>query len=57
MRNTGILIFLVGIYVIINSGSFRDVLLGKASVSFLNPKAAKNVGPRVRGGSYADSDS
>jgi len=38
MRNTGILLFLVGLYLVINSGSFRDVVLGKADITFLNPK-------------------
>lgn len=44
MRNTGILILLAGAYIVINSGSFRDVLLGKARISFLTPKDAE-VGP------------
>lgn len=37
MRNTGILLFLVGIYVVVNSGSFRDLVMGKAKVGFLTP--------------------
>lgn len=40
MRNTGILLFLAGIYIVINSGSLRDLVFGKATISFLNPKDA-----------------
>lgn len=58
MRNTGILLFLVGVYLVLNSGSFRDVILGKADISFLNPKGSnsdKSSG-RVRSGSWDDDE-
>lgn len=42
MRNTGILLLLVGIYIVINSGSFRDLVFGKASLGFLNSKQSSN---------------
>lgn len=35
MRNTGILLLLVGIYIVVNSGSFRDLVFGKAEIGFL----------------------
>jgi len=38
MRNTGILFLLAGIYVIVNAGSFRDLIFGKAKIGFLTPK-------------------
>lgn len=38
MRNTGILLFLAGLYIVINSGSFRDLVFGKAEIGFLTPK-------------------
>ena len=38
MRNTGILLFLAGIYIIVNAGSFRDLVFGKAKIGFLTPK-------------------
>ena len=41
MRNTGILLFLAGIYIVINSGSLRDLVFGKAHISFLNPKSGE----------------
>lgn len=40
MRNTGILLVLVGIYIVINSGSFRDLVKGTATLGFMNPKSA-----------------
>lgn len=46
MRNTGIVLFLIGIYIVLNSGSLRDVVFGKASVSFLNPQERKTGGSR-----------
>lgn len=42
MRNTGILLFLVGIFMVINAGSFRDLVFGKATISFLNPRTGSS---------------
>lgn len=39
MRNTGIVLLLIGIYIVINSGSFRDLVFGTAEISFLKPSA------------------
>lgn len=52
MRNTGILLFLVGVYLIWNSGSFRDVLLGKARLNFIDLSTARTipVGSEDKGG-------
>lgn len=52
MRNTGVLLLLVGIYIIVNSGSFRDLVFGKAEIGFLTPSAKG----RAVGGSYADDE-
>lgn len=41
MRNTGILLFLAGIYIVINSGSLRDLVFKRAHISFLNPKSGE----------------
>lgn len=38
MTSTGILLIIIGLFVVINSGSFRDIVAGKASFGFLNPK-------------------
>lgn len=48
MRNVGWLLLLAGIFVVVNSGSFRDVVMGKASFGFLNPKsvATPNTGAK-----------
>lgn len=40
MRNTGLVLVLIGIFVFINANNFADVVRGKSSLSFLNPKAA-----------------
>lgn len=40
MRNTGILVLLVGVFIVINSGSFRDVVLGKAKFNFIQPASS-----------------
>jgi hypothetical protein len=40
MRNTGILLLIVGAYIAINAGSFRDLVFGKAKLGFINPKDA-----------------
>lgn len=45
MRNTGILLFIAGIYIVINSGSFRDLVMGKAQISFLQPKGKSSDKP------------
>lgn len=42
MRNTGILLLIIGAFLIINAGSFRDLVLGKAKLNFVNPKTASS---------------
>lgn len=50
MRNTGILLLLIGIYIVVNSGSFRDLVFGKAEIGFLKPLGGGSSG----GGSWAE---
>lgn len=40
MTSFAILLLIIGIFVIINAASFRDVLFGKLQFGFINPKAA-----------------
>lgn len=40
MTSFAILLILFGVFVIINSGSLKDVMFGKAQVNFINPKSA-----------------
>lgn len=38
MKNFGIVLLLVGIFIFLNATNFRDVILGKAKLQFVNPK-------------------
>jgi len=38
MRNTAFLLFIVGIFIILNSSNFVDIIMGKTTLTFLNPK-------------------
>lgn len=40
MTSFAILLILIGIFVIINASSFKDVVFGNAKISFINPKSA-----------------
>lgn len=57
MRNTGILLLLIGIYIIANSGSFRDLVRGKATLNLLNPTNPETTDTRTTfkqiGGNFA----
>lgn len=52
MRNTGIVLLLIGIYIVINSGSFRDLVFGTAEIGFLKPSSNGSSG----GGSWTTNE-
>ena len=43
MRNTGLLLVLIGIFIFLNVLNFVDVLNGTSKLSFLNPKTASTA--------------
>lgn len=40
MSSFGLLLMLIGIFIIINAKQFRDVLFGDVQFNFINPKSA-----------------
>jgi hypothetical protein len=38
MKNSGLLLLLIGIFIFLNATNFTDVIRGRSTLSFLNPK-------------------
>ena len=44
MRNTGLLFLLAGAFIFLNASNFADVLRGRTTINFLNPKSGTAAG-------------
>jgi hypothetical protein len=54
MRNTGLLLLIIGIFFFINSSNFASVLRGRYNLSFINPKSNSSTGSSTTGPAIGD---
>ena len=47
MRNSGLLLLLAGAFIFLNANNFADVIRGRSTLGFLNPKSSAPNNPNT----------